>query len=125
MKHDSDDRVAYGRSGEDVAVRFLTGRGHDVLARRFRVRHGEVDVITRCGEHLYFVEVKTRRPRSDAFGGGFGALDGRKQRRMARVADVFIGRQRLDDLVPHLSVLTVEDRGGSARVRFVPDAFDA
>jgi putative endonuclease len=107
-----------------VAVRFLQGRGHQVLARRFRVRHGEVDVITRRGGHLYFIEVKTRRPRSDAFGGGLGAVTALKARRMARVADVFIGRRRLDDLVPHLALLTVEPHAGSARIHFVPDAFD-
>ncbi len=106
-------------------MRFLEGRGHHVLARRFRVRHGEIDVVTRSGDHLYFVEVKTRRPGSDAFGGGVGSLTALKQRRMGRVADIFVGRSRLHDLVPHLSLLTVETRGGRARVRFLPDAFDA
>jgi len=106
-------------------VRFLESRGHHVLARRFRVRHGEVDVVSRSGNHLYFVEVKTRRPRSDPFGGGVGSITALKQRRMARVADVFVGQRRLDDLVPHLALLVVEPHDGRARVRFVPDAFDA
>jgi putative endonuclease len=115
--------VPLGRSGEELAERFLVGRGHVVLARRFRVRHGEIDLVTRSGEHLYFVEVKTRR--SASFGGGLGALDRRKVRRMARVADVFIGRRRLDALVPHLSLVTVEPHGKSAAMHFLPDAFDA
>lgn len=96
-----------------------------MLARRFRVRHGEIDVVTRSGDHLYFVEVKTRRPGSDAFGGGLEALSARKQRSMARVADLFVVRERLEALVPHLSLVTVQERDGRARVRFVPDAFDA
>ncbi len=112
-----------GRSGEELAERFLVGRGHDVLARRFRVRHGEVDLVTRSGDHLYFVEVKTRR--SDRFGGGLDALDWRKRRRMARVADVFLARRGLDRLVPHLSLVTVEPRAQGASLLFVPDAFDA
>ena len=94
-----------------------------MLARRFRVRHGEVDLVTRSGDHLYFVEVKTRR--TPRYGGGFGALDWRKRRRMARVADVFVARRRLDRLVPHLAVLTVEPCGDRADVHFLPDAFDA
>ena len=104
-------------------MRFLSARGHRVLARRFRVRHGEVDVVTRSGEHLYFVEVKTRK--SDRFGGAFGALDGLKLRRMARVADVFVARNRLHDLQPHFAVVAIEPHGDRGRVRFLPDAFDA
>jgi putative endonuclease len=122
-----EDRIALGQRGEDLAARFLAARGHQVLARRFRVRHGEVDLVTRSGRHLYFVEVKTRSvaARDDRFGGGLGALSWRKQRRMARVADIYIGRQRLDHLVPHLAWLTVEPAPDGARVHFVPDAFEA
>ena len=123
MGASNDPRVPLGRSGEELAERFLVGRGHAVLARRFRVRHGEIDLVTRSGEHLYFIEVKTRR--SADYGGGFGALDWRKRRRMARVADVFVARRRLERLVPHLSVLTVEPKENRADVRFLPDAFDA
>lgn len=104
-------------------MRFLSGRGHDVLARRFRVRHGEVDLVTRSGDHLYFVEVKTRR--TGRYGGALGALNGLKQRRMTRVADVFMARRRLFDLVPHFALLAVEPTTTGGRVRFLPDAFDA
>lgn len=104
-------------------MRFLSGRGHDVLARRFRVRHGELDLVTRSGDHLYFVEVKTRR--SARFGGALGALDGLKLRRMSRVADVFVARRRLFDLQPHFALLTVEPGPTGGRVRFLPDVFDA
>lgn len=106
-------------------MRFLSGRGHHVLARRFRVRHGEIDVVTRSGDHVYFVEVKTRRPVSDAFGGGLDSLSSAKQRRMVRVADIFLGRHRLFDVKPHFALLTVDRGEGGARVRFLPDAFDA
>ncbi len=106
-------------------MRFLTGRGHDVLARRFRIRHGEVDVVSRSGDHLYFIEVKTRRPRSDAFGGALGSITRLKQRRMQRVAEVFVARERLFDLVPHVALVTVEPTDAGHRVRFLPDVFDA
>lgn len=114
--------MALGRSGEELAARFLQRRGHQVLARRFRNRHGEVDLITRSGRHLYFVEVKTRR--SDAFGGGEHALGWRKQARMARVAGSWISRHR-DPSTPHLAVLVVQPTADGASVQFLPDAFDA
>ena len=127
MPRSKDDRVALGRFGEGIAARFLEARGHRVLGQRLRVRHGEIDIVTRSGEHLYFVEVKTRRARaeSDGFGGGFGALTGAKMRRMQRTAEVLISRRRWHDLHPHFAVLTIEELGDRRRLHFLPDAFDA
>ena len=127
MRSSSDDRVALGQRGEGIAASFLEGRGHVVLGRRLRIRHGEVDLVTQSGEHLYFVEVKTRRARAehDRFGGGLGALTGRKMRRMERTAQVLIARRNWHHLHPHLAVLTVEELPDRRRIRFLPDAFDA
>ncbi|MEE2827937.1 MAG: YraN family protein [Myxococcota bacterium] len=123
----SDDRVALGRLGEGIAASFLEERGHAVLGRRLRVRHGVVDLVTQSGDHLYFVEVKTRRAREedDRFGGGLGALTPRKMRRMERTAQVLIGRRNWHHLHPHFAVLTVEELPDRRRIRFLPDAFDA
>lgn len=122
----TDHRVPLGRAGEAVAEDFLRRRGHIVLERRFRNRHGEIDLITRSGEHLYFVEVKTRRSdaANDDFGGGFEALSWRKMRRMSRLVDLYVARRALD-LQPHVAVLSVEQLGDRARVHFLPDAFEA
>ena len=127
MTASSESRVALGRRGEAVAVHFLSERGHQVLGQRMRDRHGEIDIVTRSGKHLYFVEVKTRRVAAahDQFGGGFGAITLRKQRRMQRTAEVLIARRRWEELVPHFAVLTVEALADRCRVHFLPDAFDA
>ena len=127
MSSSSDDRVALGLLGERIAARFLRGRGHVILGERLRVRHGEIDLVTRSGDHIYFTEVKTRRASAerDRFGGGLGAITALKQRRMQRTAEVLIARHRWFDLVPHFAVLTVEASTAKSRVRFLPDAFDA
>lgn len=118
------NRADLGSRGEDLAAKFLTSRGHLVLARRFRNRHGELDLVTRSGDHLYFVEVKTRS--SDLFGGPLHAVTGwRKQQRMARVAERFIAERRLHHLVPHFAVVALEPSAQGATLQFLPDAFDA
>ncbi len=89
------------------------------------MRHGEVDIVSRSGSHLYFVEVKTRRARSRRFGGALGALSTKKQRSMGRVAEVFIARQQLFDLQPHFALVTVDVDGERSQLRFIPDPFDA
>jgi hypothetical protein len=56
----SGARIALGKSGEDLACRELERRGYAIVARRFRVRSGELDIVARDGAVLVFVEVKTR-----------------------------------------------------------------
>jgi putative endonuclease len=51
---------ALGRYGEDVAVETLTAAGCDIVARNWRCREGEIDVLARDGSALVVCEVKTR-----------------------------------------------------------------
>ncbi|MFI1578785.1 YraN family protein [Embleya sp. NPDC055664] len=52
---------AVGRYGERVAARYLTEAGMAVLARNWRCRDGEIDIVARDGPVLVVCEVKTRR----------------------------------------------------------------
>lgn len=54
------DRIALGRWGEDLAAAHLAAHGYEVLARNWRCRYGELDIVARTPEALVFVEVKTR-----------------------------------------------------------------
>lgn len=54
-------RRALGRYGEDLAVRRLTEAGMTVLARNWRCREGEIDVVALDGDALVVCEVKARR----------------------------------------------------------------
>ena len=81
-------RQSLGRLGEDLACRELRRRGYAILARRFRTRYGEIDVIARDGATLVFIEVKTRR--TDAFGGATAAVNSAKQRRLVNMARSYL-----------------------------------
>ena len=52
--------VALGISGENLACDALARQGYAILARRYRTRVGEIDIVAQDGETLVFVEVKTR-----------------------------------------------------------------
>ncbi|MEV6685136.1 YraN family protein [Streptomyces sp. NPDC051578] len=52
---------ALGRYGEELAVRRLTESGMTVIARNWRCRSGEIDIVARDGDCLVVCEVKTRR----------------------------------------------------------------
>ena len=48
-----------GAVGESIAAKFLEGRGFKILARNYRKKYGEVDIIAQKGKSVRFVEVKS------------------------------------------------------------------
>jgi len=77
-----------GIRGEQIALSFLLGRGYHLVARNWRCRSGEIDLIMMDGSELVFVEVKTRH------GVGYGlpqeAVGCRKQAKIRRLAQYFL-----------------------------------
>jgi putative endonuclease len=49
-----------GEYGEDLACRFIKKHGYSILARNWRFRHAEIDIIARCRDILVFIEVRLR-----------------------------------------------------------------
>jgi putative endonuclease len=76
----------HGRLGEDMAHRYLRGRGCTIVARNYRPRSGtgEIDLVVWHGDKLVFVEVKTRS--SAEFGQPDRAVDTEKRQHLARAA---------------------------------------
>lgn len=55
-----DRRSSVGRRGEELAAAFLITKGFTMIARNWRCRAGEIDLIVQRGDEVRFVEVKTR-----------------------------------------------------------------
>lgn len=83
---------AVGRFGEQVAAEHLSGAGATIVARNWRCREGEIDLVVLDGTTLVIVEVKTRS--SLAFGSPAEAVDRRKTVRLRRLAALWIQEQR-------------------------------
>ena len=75
---------AIGASAEHDAARFLERRGLAIVARNYRTRFGEIDLVARDGETLVFVEVRLRS--SARFGGGAESIGAAKRRRIVAAA---------------------------------------
>ena len=73
-----------GDAGEAVAAEYLVAQGLRVLARNFRVKGGEIDLVCRDGATTVFVEVR-RRAKAD-FGGAAASITVRKQQRVILAA---------------------------------------
>ena len=88
-------RTAAQRAGgeaEEVAERFLVRRGLEVIARNYRTRLGEIDLVARDGATLVFVEVRMRSASGARFGGAAASVDFRKRSRIASAARQFLAR---------------------------------
>lgn len=110
-----------GAQGEDAAVSWLESKGWEVLARNFRVRVGEIDIIARQGDTVAFIEVKswTAVPREDLA----RSVGPRKRARIARAARLFLsGRPDLADAHQRFDVVFL---GGSENgINHIAGAFD-
>lgn len=83
-------RLALGRAGEDLAAAWYEARGYDIVARNWRVREGELDIVARRGSLLVFCEVKARRTTS--YGLPAEAVTPDKQARVRRLAAIYLRR---------------------------------
>ena len=106
-----------GHRAEWLAVLWLAVRGYRILARRYAVRGGEIDVVARRGHVVVFVEVKARPTLDEAV----LALTEVKRRRIERAAAVWLSR--------HPWAAAYSMRGDALLIaprslpRHVPDAF--
>ncbi len=107
-----------GTRYEDMAAAYLTDLGYRIIARNYRCRMGEIDLVAREGKYLVFAEVKER---SSGFRGyGSESVDRRKQDRILRTARYYMMRERIDQFMPvRFDVVTI-DRGN---IRLIRNAF--
>ncbi|MDQ3696582.1 MAG: YraN family protein [Gemmatimonadota bacterium] len=115
------DTQALGELGERIAEQWMRRKGWRLVGRRFRNGHRDIDLIVEGEDTVVFVEVKARR-RCDR-GDPVESVGWRKQRQLARSAQVWIdrfGRPGQAYRFDVVGVLLVDDR---VRVRHVENAF--
>lgn len=113
-------RVAQGTAAEDLALRYLEARGLILVGRNFRCRAGELDLIMRDGQHLVFVEVRSRG--HNRFGTPAESVTRRKQQRLLRAAALYLQRQHLD-LPCRFDVVAILHAESEPRMEWIRDAF--
>jgi len=96
---------ALGAYGERVAAAHLRSLGMVVLARNWRCRFGEVDLVARDGSTLVFCEVKTRT--SSTHGTPVEAVVGRKATRLRRLAAHFLEVHDVQPTAVRIDVVSV------------------
>ena len=54
-------KTELGRIGEELAISFLENKGYEILAKNYRFKRFEIDIISKFNNLLIFVEVKSRK----------------------------------------------------------------
>jgi putative endonuclease len=111
-----------GRAGEAAAEEHLRRLGCTILARNYRCRGGEIDLVVSDGATIVFVEVKTRK--SQAYGSPLEAVDPRKQHRLAVAAHHFILSRRCGGHPARFDVIGVGWHAEIPQIEHVRNAFE-
>lgn len=116
-----DGRRGLGRHGEELAARHLEGKGYQIVARNWRCREGEIDLVAHDGPDLVIVEVRTRR--GLAYGSPEESITPAKQARLALLAEAYVqaenwpGNWRID-----VVAIEIDARGRLLRIEHYDNA---
>ena len=88
------EHLQKGREAEDRALEYLQQQGLRCVARNFRSRYGEIDLVMEEDGTLVFVEVRYRAP--SHFGSAFESIDARKRARLKATAKWYLSSRRVD-----------------------------
>ncbi len=83
-----------GQSGEELACEFLVENKLKVIARNFRTRFGEIDIICKDRKMIVFVEVKAKN--TDNYGKPYEMVTNRKKRKLIATAKNYLIENKTD-----------------------------
>ena len=116
------ERTICGKLGEDLACDELERRGYAVLARRYRTRFGEIDIIARLGSLIVFVEVRARR--SPRRGAAAESITAWKRRRIAAMALDYLAWTQALEQPCRFDVVAIDGLGtDQMHLQVIEDAF--
>lgn len=112
----------FGLAGERAAEKYLRKKGLRTLARSYRVRRGEIDLVMRDGRVVVFIEVKSRQS-----GRPSEAVDEAKQRKIALAALQFLKRHKLLEYQWRFDIVAIVWPGGEGKptIEHFVNAFDS
>lgn len=113
-------RAELGVRAEELCAELLQRAGLRVLARNWRCRHGEIDLVAEEGGTLVFAEVRLRR--GEGFGGAAESVTAAKRARLVAAARLYLMRRPQADC--RFDVLLLDSLEAS-RIRWIRNAFAA
>ena len=117
-------KIELGRKGEEIALKYLTDKGYELIARNYRFkRFGELDLIMKDGKYLVFVEVRTKK--NTAFGTPLETVDYAKRRQIEKMAQLYFTKEKIpEDTFCRFDVVgIVLPDNAEPKIEHIQDAF--
>ena len=111
---------ALGEWGEERACQELKNKGHIILNRNFKIRSGEIDIISKVDNLIVMTEVKTRA--SDYLSSPGNTVGRGKQRKIIDVANHYI-QERDIDMEVRFDIVTIIKNSVTCQVEHLEGAF--
>jgi len=122
MESHKKNRLILGKTGEEVARRYLEKKKYKIVGRSFRLFRGEVDIIAYDRKTLVFFEVKTRKTKN--FGSPEESVTSSKQQQIKRIALGYLTKKGLSSVACRFDVLSVfVDEKNGYTISHIKDAF--
>lgn len=83
-----------GQIGEEYVAKFLKKKHYKILARNYRKRYGEIDIIAENKNYIAFVEVKTRH--TDSMTSAAEAVNRQKQLKIIKTASMYLSENETE-----------------------------
>ena len=115
-------RTRLGTRGEDIAAAYLQQQGYFLVDRNFRTRFGEVDLVTRHGDTVVFVEVRTRR--TATYGTPEESVTPRKSQRLVLAAQQYLQDKGIEQAHWRIDLVSVRMAGGKPKVTHLTDVVE-
>ena len=116
--------IAKGSRYEREAERYLLARGLKLVARNFRCRLGELDLVMEDGATLVFVEVRYRQ--SARYGSPLESVTERKRGRVIKAAEWFLGgAPEYGDRPCRFDAIGITGEKDPLAIDWIKDAFSA
>ena len=127
----TSEKQKIGEIGENIAVKFLMRHGFSVIDRNYTKKWGEIDIIAKKSEKLYFVEVKSVSrdtldnvsPETDTYKPEDN-MHPWKLKRMSRTIQTYLLSKKIGDDVEwqvDLLVVFLDLKNKKAKVKVVSD----
>lgn len=103
VQHETSTQI--GNRAEDEAANYLVRLGHEIIARNWKTKYCEIDIVSQKDGTLYFTEVKYRRQPNQ--GGGLAAITQRKLNQMRYAARFYAHSQKITDMPLQISAISL------------------
>lgn len=97
-----------GVIGEEIAENFLLFHDYEIVAKNYRKKFGEIDLIAFKKKTIVFIEVRLKS--SGAYGLGEESITWTKRKRLRKVAEAFLCETNYDDCDIRFDVVGIQTR---------------